>query len=118
MPLVLITQDYIASMDSVTELHVLTYTAQESAAQRKDKMSPLHRQERARLLQSMTCPGGAGACQDPYHPRVRLLNALYGFSRYEESSFAEVKKWRNLYSHVPSHQKKGRGPLAAGVSDN
>ncbi|CBF84632.1 uncharacterized protein ANIA_11151 [Aspergillus nidulans FGSC A4] len=40
------------------------------------------------------------------HPRHRLLMALYGFSRYKERSSAEVKRWRDLYKHVPKSQKQ------------
>ncbi|KAL2869475.1 N2227-like protein-domain-containing protein [Aspergillus lucknowensis] len=39
------------------------------------------------------------------HPRHRLLTALHGFSRYKERNLAEVKRWRNLYKHVPKAQK-------------
>jgi carnosine N-methyltransferase len=39
------------------------------------------------------------------HPRHRLLMALYGFSRYKEKNLAEVKRWRDLYKHVPQKQK-------------
>ncbi|KAL3494965.1 N2227-like protein-domain-containing protein [Aspergillus germanicus] len=31
--------------------------------------------------------------------------ALYGFSRYKEKNLAEVKRWRDLYKHVPQKQK-------------
>ncbi|KAL4913018.1 N2227-like protein-domain-containing protein [Aspergillus aurantiobrunneus] len=39
------------------------------------------------------------------HPRHRLLMALYGFTRYKERNLAEVKRWRDLYKHVPKGQK-------------
>ncbi|CEN61309.1 hypothetical protein ASPCAL07965 [Aspergillus calidoustus] len=39
------------------------------------------------------------------HPRYRLLMALYGFSRYKEKNLVEVKRWRDLYKHVPQKQK-------------
>jgi carnosine N-methyltransferase len=42
------------------------------------------------------------------HPRYRLLMALYGFSRYKEKNLAEVKRWRDLYKHVPQKQKTVR----------
>ncbi|KAL4802577.1 N2227-like protein-domain-containing protein [Aspergillus unguis] len=40
------------------------------------------------------------------HPRHRLLTALYGFSEYRSLNLAEVKRWRDLYKHVPASQKK------------
>ncbi|KAL4947082.1 N2227-like protein-domain-containing protein [Aspergillus filifer] len=39
------------------------------------------------------------------HPRHRLLMALYGFTRYKQLNLAEVKKWRDMYKHVPKTQK-------------
>ncbi|KAL4814375.1 N2227-like protein-domain-containing protein [Aspergillus spinulosporus] len=42
----------------------------------------------------------------PSHPRHRLLMALYGFTRYKERNLAEVKRWRDLYKHVPKEQKQ------------
>ncbi|KAL3459012.1 N2227-like protein-domain-containing protein [Aspergillus heterothallicus] len=39
------------------------------------------------------------------HPRQRLLTALWGFSRYKDRNLAEVKRWRDLYKHVPKSQK-------------
>ncbi|KAL4935388.1 hypothetical protein BDV06DRAFT_217469 [Aspergillus oleicola] len=39
------------------------------------------------------------------HPRHRLLMALYGFTRYKVLNLAEVKKWRDLYKHLPKSQK-------------
>ncbi|BCS21481.1 uncharacterized protein APUU_21913A [Aspergillus puulaauensis] len=40
------------------------------------------------------------------HPRHRLLMALYGFTRYKERNLAEVKRWRDMYKHVPKNQQK------------
>ncbi|KAL3478285.1 N2227-like protein-domain-containing protein [Aspergillus californicus] len=40
------------------------------------------------------------------HPRHRLLTALHGFTRYKERNLAEVKRWRDLYKHVPTAQKQ------------
>ncbi|KAL4901117.1 hypothetical protein BDW74DRAFT_187968 [Aspergillus multicolor] len=42
----------------------------------------------------------------PSHPRHRLLTALYAFTRYKERNLSEVKRWRDLYQHVPKEQRK------------
>ncbi|KAI9370124.1 N2227-like protein-domain-containing protein [Aspergillus egyptiacus] len=42
----------------------------------------------------------------PTHPRHRLLTALHAFRAYKEQNLAEVRRWRDLYKHVPKHQKR------------
>ena len=40
------------------------------------------------------------------HPRYRLLEALYGFTKYRERNMAELSKWRSQYNNVSKAQKK------------
>ena len=65
--------------------------------------SPRHRQEKARLLKRMERKHGKW---NTVHPRYRLLEALYGFSRYRERNMAELDRWRSMYGNVGKAQKK------------
>lgn len=40
------------------------------------------------------------------HPRYRLLEALFGFTKYRERNIAELDRWRSMYSNVKKVQKK------------
>lgn len=44
----------------------------------------------------------------PTHPRYRLLEALFGFSKYRERNLAELNRWRSLYKNVSKKQKQVR----------
>ncbi|KAL6232409.1 hypothetical protein BDW75DRAFT_247193 [Aspergillus navahoensis] len=59
--------------------------------------------ESTRLQSRLTRTAGTWS---PSHPRHRLLMALYGFTRYKERNLAEVKRWRDMYKHVPKGQKQ------------
>ncbi|KAF2177219.1 hypothetical protein K469DRAFT_733031 [Zopfia rhizophila CBS 207.26] len=52
-----------------------------------------YRQEEQRLLARLNSDYGTW---NEYHLRRRLLNALYGFSRYRERNLVEVQRWRGL----------------------
>ena len=65
--------------------------------------SPRHRQEKAHLMKRMSRKHGTW---NTVHPRYRLLEALYGFSKYRERNMAELNRWRSLYSNVGKEQKK------------
>ena len=65
--------------------------------------SPRHRQEKAHLLKRMERKHGKW---NTVHPRYRLLEALYGFSRYRERNMAELDRWRSMYGNVGKAQKK------------
>jgi hypothetical protein len=65
--------------------------------------SPRHRQEKAHLMKRMSRKHGTW---NTVHPRYRLLEALYGFSKYRERNLAELNRWRSMYSNVSKAQKK------------
>ena len=67
--------------------------------------SPRHRQEKALLMKRMSCKHGTW---NTVHPRYRLLEALYGFTKYRERQLAELNRWRSMYSNVGKTQKKVR----------
>lgn len=67
------------------------------------KPSPRHEREKAELLQRMSRAAGKW---DGSHPRHRLLDALYGFSKYFDRNMDDVKRWRKLYKGVTRQQKK------------
>jgi hypothetical protein len=65
--------------------------------------SPRHRHEKAHLMKRMSRKHGTW---NTVHPRYRLLEALYGFSKYRERNLAELNRWRSMYSNVSKAQKK------------
>jgi hypothetical protein len=89
-----------ALKQALTDLHVVTLETKDNATDTR------HENERKRLLQRLVRSKG---CTDKNHPRARLLAALHGFSRYEERNKAELKRWKDNYSHVPQRQKLVRG---------
>ncbi|KAH7074190.1 N2227-like protein-domain-containing protein [Paraphoma chrysanthemicola] len=68
-----------------------------------DVNSPRHRQERAHLLRRMARNHGTWGST---HPRLRLLDTLFGFTKYKERQIIELNRWRNLYTNVGKKQKK------------
>jgi hypothetical protein len=65
--------------------------------------SPRHRQEKVHLLKRMDRKSGKWGTS---HPRYRLLEALWGYSRYRGRNMADLDKWRTLYKSVGKKQKK------------
>jgi hypothetical protein len=65
--------------------------------------SPRHRHEKAHLMKRMSRKHGTW---NTMHPRYRLLEALYGFSKYRERNMAELERWRGMYGNVGKAQKK------------
>jgi hypothetical protein len=65
--------------------------------------SSRHRQEKAHLLKRMDRKNGKW---NSSHPRYRLLEALYSYSKYRDGNIAELDRWRNLYKNVGKQQKK------------
>ncbi|CBX96263.1 hypothetical protein LEMA_P111820.1 [Plenodomus lingam JN3] len=61
------------------------------------------RQEKAHLLKRMDRKSGKWGTT---HPRYRLLEALFGFSKYRERNMAELDRWRSLYKNVGKKQKQ------------
>jgi hypothetical protein len=66
-------------------------------------VSARHRQERAHLLKRLDRKHGKWTSS---HPRYRLLEALYGFSKYRDTNMAELNRVRGLYKNVSKSQKK------------
>ncbi|KAF4840863.1 Carnosine N-methyltransferase [Colletotrichum siamense] len=94
-------QEIIASMplDSFTEVHEVLVTL----ADVPDRPSQRHEQERRNLMKRMSKSHGKW---DTNHPRHRLMEALFGFSRYKARQMAELNRWKDLYTHVPKTQKR------------
>jgi hypothetical protein len=69
----------------------------------KMQASPRHRQEKAHLMKRMDRKSGKWGSS---HPRHRLLEALFGYTRYREQNMAELERWRSLYKSVGKKQKK------------
>jgi carnosine N-methyltransferase len=67
--------------------------------------SPRHRQEKAHLMKRMNKKSGKWGTS---HPRYRLLEALWGYTKYRERHMAELDRWRSLYRSVGKKQKKVR----------
>ncbi|WYZ36820.1 hypothetical protein EsH8_II_000326 [Colletotrichum jinshuiense] len=90
----------LASMpiDSFIELHEVTVTIEDVP----DKPSPRQEQEKKNLLKRMSKSHGKW---DTNHPRHRLLEALFGFSRYKPRQMAELDRWKGLYKHVSKAQR-------------
>jgi hypothetical protein len=65
--------------------------------------SPRHRQEKAHLMKRMDRKHGKWGSS---HPRFRLLEALFSYSKYRDSNMAELDRWRGLYKNVGKQQKK------------
>ncbi|KAF2849519.1 N2227-domain-containing protein [Plenodomus tracheiphilus IPT5] len=61
------------------------------------------RQEKAHLMKRMDRKHGKWGTT---HPRYRLLEALFGFSKYRERNMAELDRWRSLYKNVGKKQKQ------------
>lgn len=64
---------------------------------------PRQRQEKAHLMKRMNRKTGKWGTG---HPRYRLLEALYGFSKYRERNLAELKRWKDMYGNVKSGQRQ------------
>ena len=65
--------------------------------------SPRHRQEKAHLMKRMDRKSGKWTTN---HPRYRLLEALWAYTRYRERQMAELDRWRSLYKSVSKKQMK------------
>jgi carnosine N-methyltransferase len=62
-----------------------------------------HRREKLQLLKRMDKKSGRWGTS---HPRYRLLEALWAYTKYRESHMAELDRWRSLYKSVGKQQKK------------
>jgi hypothetical protein len=77
------------------------------------KALPRHRQEKAHLMKRIDSKSGRWTSS---HPRHRLLEALFGYTRYRERNMAELDRWRSLYKSVGKKQKKASKPDRASKS--
>ncbi|CAG7566342.1 unnamed protein product [Fusarium equiseti] len=64
--------------------------------------TPAHVEAKKKLDKSMARGWGNW---NVHHPRHRLLDALYGYSRYYERQKAELDRLQGLYKHVSKAQK-------------
>lgn len=72
--------------------------------------SARQRQEKAHLLKRMNRQQGKWTSS---HPRYRLLEALYGFSKYRDTNMAELDRVRGLFRNVSKSQKKVSGKYSS-----
>ncbi|KAK1477651.1 hypothetical protein CCUS01_16604 [Colletotrichum cuscutae] len=84
--------------ESFVEIHEVKVTLEDIP----DEPSPRHEQEKKNLLKRLSKSHGKW---DTNHPRHRLLEALFGFSRYKARQMAELDRWKGLYKHVSKAQK-------------
>lgn len=64
--------------------------------------SARHKEERDRLAQRLDRKTGKWTAN---HPRWRLLKAIDGFQSYTRLNREDVKKWREVYGHLPQGQR-------------
>ncbi|KAH9876594.1 hypothetical protein J1614_003725 [Plenodomus biglobosus] len=108
------TEATVTSSDDEASISSIEYSAGDGYAA-QDPMNvgamlpgPAHstarqRQEKAHLLKRMNRKSGKWG---PSHPRYRLLEALFGFSKYRERNMADLDRWRSLYKNVGKKQKQ------------
>ncbi|KAK6508706.1 hypothetical protein TWF506_010784 [Arthrobotrys conoides] len=65
--------------------------------------TPRAQDEKRRLLKELSRGHGKWGDQ---HPRKKLLDALFSYSRYFERNVPDVNRWRQLYNHVSSKHKR------------
>ncbi|KAK6332969.1 hypothetical protein TWF718_010796 [Orbilia javanica] len=65
--------------------------------------TPRARHEKQRLLTELSRSHGKWGDN---HPRKRLLDALYSYSRYFERNLPDLDRWRQLYKHVSAKHKR------------
>ena len=91
---------------AVADAHVAQDPLMMSAMPPSDSSrSARHRQEKAHLMKRMDRKSGKWGTS---HPRYRLLEALWAYTRYRERHMAELDRWRTLYKSVSKQQKKVR----------
>ncbi|KAG5999619.1 hypothetical protein E4U43_001970, partial [Claviceps pusilla] len=86
--------------EGVVEWHPVNVTVQQLV---QASLASRHDVEKERLLFVMSRQHGTWS---PNHPRYRLLDALHGFSKYDERQQAGVDRLRDLYALMPKAQKK------------
>ncbi|TDZ27940.1 Carnosine N-methyltransferase [Colletotrichum spinosum] len=86
-------------VESLLEVHEVIVTVENVP----EKPSARHQQEKKSLLKRLSKSHGKW---DTNHPRHRLMEALFGFSRYKVRQMAELDRYKGLYKHATSAQKK------------
>ncbi|KAH6886236.1 N2227-like protein-domain-containing protein [Thelonectria olida] len=81
------------------EVHQVITTLEQTSGQ---PSTPRHIKEKQRLLETFVKPKGTLPAG---HPRHRLLDALHGFSTYQDRQKAELDRLRGLYKHASKAQK-------------
>ncbi|KAK7418442.1 hypothetical protein QQX98_003934 [Neonectria punicea] len=92
-------QELTDPLDSPVEVHEVIVTVEQISGQPN---TPRHILEKKRLLDALARPHGSLPTN---HPRYRLLDALHGFTNYQERQKAELDRLKGLYKHVSKSQK-------------
>lgn len=64
--------------------------------------TPRHAEAKKKLMGNMARDAGTW---NKNHPRHRLLDALYGFSKYHERQKVELDRFEGFYKHVTKAQR-------------
>ncbi|KAG9188939.1 carnosine N-methyltransferase [Alternaria panax] len=89
---------------AINDVHVAQDPLMMDAMSSSDSSgSPRHRQEKAHLQKRMDKKSDKWGIS---HPRYRLLEALWAYTRYRERHMAELDRWRSLYKSVGKKQRK------------
>ncbi|KAH8667188.1 N2227-like protein-domain-containing protein [Ilyonectria robusta] len=86
-------------LNSLVEFHEVIVTIEQITGA---PTTTRHTQEKSKLLSSLARPRGSLPTN---HPRHRLLDALHGFTRYQERQKTELDRLKGLYKHVSKAQK-------------
>jgi hypothetical protein len=97
-------------LNSPIEVHEVIVTLEQTSGQPN---APRHVKEKERLSETFVNPKGALPAG---HPRHRLLDALHGFTKYQERQKAELDRLRGLYKHASKAQKSVRGTLKCNLT--
>ncbi|KAF7548807.1 hypothetical protein G7Z17_g6821 [Cylindrodendrum hubeiense] len=92
-------EDLTDPLNSMVEVHEVIVTLQQISGAPN---TPRHLQEKSKLLNAFARPKGELKSN---HPRHRLLDALHGFTRYQERQKTELDRLKGLYKHVSKAQK-------------
>ncbi|KAF5024862.1 hypothetical protein F66182_3101 [Fusarium sp. NRRL 66182] len=84
---------------SVEEIHQLVVTLEHVSG---EPSTSRHVEANKKLAQSLARDSGTW---NVHHPRHRLLDALYGYSRYYERQKVDLDRVQGLYKHVSKAQK-------------
>lgn len=74
--------------------------------------TPRHAEAKKKLMGNMARDAGTW---NKNHPRHRLLDALYGYSKYHERQKAELDRFEGFYKHVTKAQRSVSQSLLLGT---